>query len=489
VLFPTAITGAEGVGIGTSTPDAALNIVQNIGNTGASVHVNNSSSTAAADANLFLQTALGSTIIRHESGNAAVGYFEGVDQSDGKFKISSYPGAPAFSASGLVYDGVNNRIGIGTASPARLFHVNGPMRITPAALPSSPAAGELAFDSGASNALKYHNGSAWVSLTGGGGGDFMKDGSVAMTGALNMGSQNITSIGSNMTSAGNITFSTPSGNSMTLGGSTGAASTYLQSGTGGTTVTSSGTSATSINITSSGVGGGITLSQNASGAINIGNASATGAVTIQGAGTNTLTSSKVAAGAVTVSATGGTTATTLITSNGTGSSAVNITSTGANSGIRLAPNGTGVVTVSGALTATGNITAPAYFYSSDRRLKENIEAVDPELILKLRGVTFDWKSTGKPEIGLIAQEVEDVVPVLVQTNPETGMKSVKYGNIVALAIEAIKTLWNKVSGHDAEIERLAKENAELKQQMLELQKNQELILKKLDQIQRAPAAN
>ncbi|MGE3760166.1 MAG: tail fiber domain-containing protein, partial [Pseudobdellovibrionaceae bacterium] len=118
--------------------------------------------------------------------------------------------------------------------------------------------------------------------------------------------------------------------------------------------------------------------------------------------------------------------------------------------------------VSGALTATGNITAPAYFYSSDRRLKENIEAVDPKLILKLRGVTFDWKSTGKPEIGLIAQEVEDVVPVLVQTNPETGMKSVKYGNIVALAIEAIKDLWRKLTDLDGRVAKLEQQNEELK---------------------------
>ena len=60
-------------------------------------------------------------------------------------------------------------VGIGSTSPGRLLDVNGPMRIEPAALPGTPAAGDLAIDSGSSNTLKYYNGSAWVSASGGGG--------------------------------------------------------------------------------------------------------------------------------------------------------------------------------------------------------------------------------------------------------------------------------------------------------------------------------
>ena len=55
----------------------------------------------------------------------------------------------------------------------------------------------------------------------------------------------------------------------------------------------------------------------------------------------------------------------------------------------------------------------------------------------MRGVSFDWLENGGSEIGVIAQEVEDVLPDVVNTN-EDGIKSVKYGNMVGLLIEAIK---------------------------------------------------
>ena len=55
----------------------------------------------------------------------------------------------------------------------------------------------------------------------------------------------------------------------------------------------------------------------------------------------------------------------------------------------------------------------------------------------MRGVSFDWIADGSSEVGVIAQEVEDVLPDVVNTN-EDGIKSVKYGNIVAVLIEAIK---------------------------------------------------
>jgi hypothetical protein len=55
-------------------------------------------------------------------------------------------------------------VGIGTTSPARLLHVEGPMRLTPAALPGTPAAGDVAIDSGDSNKLKYYDGSGWQTL-------------------------------------------------------------------------------------------------------------------------------------------------------------------------------------------------------------------------------------------------------------------------------------------------------------------------------------
>jgi hypothetical protein len=95
--------------------------------------------------------------------------------------------------------------------------------------------------------------------------------------------------------------------------------------------------------------------------------------------------------------------------------------------------------VSGSINATGDITA---FHSSDERLKDNIQPIPNALdkVLELTGNTFDWNDksdhTGK-DVGVIAQEVENVLPNIVTTRPD-GYKAVKYDRIVALLIEAIK---------------------------------------------------
>jgi hypothetical protein len=86
---------------------------------------------------------------------------------------------------------------------------------------------------------------------------------------------------------------------------------------------------------------------------------------------------------------------------------------------------------SGNWTATGNVTA-----YSDERLKSNIKTIDNALdkVQNLRGVTFD--KDGKAGLGVIAQEVQKVLPEVVQEGEE--YLSVAYGNIVGVLIEAIK---------------------------------------------------
>lgn len=88
--------------------------------------------------------------------------------------------------------------------------------------------------------------------------------------------------------------------------------------------------------------------------------------------------------------------------------------------------------LSGSFTASGNITA-----YSDERLKSNVETIPNALVkvLNVRGVTFDMNS--ERATGVIAQELEKVLPEAVFDNKD-GMKSVAYGNIVGLLIEAIK---------------------------------------------------
>ncbi|MBP6920897.1 MAG: tail fiber domain-containing protein, partial [Candidatus Omnitrophica bacterium] len=93
-----------------------------------------------------------------------------------------------------------------------------------------------------------------------------------------------------------------------------------------------------------------------------------------------------------------------------------------------------------ALQVGGNITAQAFFYSSDRALKTDIEPAQNSLekILSLSGKTFKWKQDGRPDMGLIAQDVEQVYPELVSTDPVTGLKSIEYGNLIAPLIEAVR---------------------------------------------------
>ncbi len=113
---------------------------------------------------------------------------------------------------------------------------------------------------------------------------------------------------------------------------------------------------------------------------------------------------------------------------------------------------------------SAGIIANSYLYASDRRLKQNIVPLSDSLskILSLNGYSFDWKSDGKHDIGVIAQEIEKIFPALVHTNPGTGMKSVEYGNLVAPIIEAIKELASTVKNNTTEINTLKSENAILK---------------------------
>ena len=101
--------------------------------------------------------------------------------------------------------------------------------------------------------------------------------------------------------------------------------------------------------------------------------------------------------------------------------------------------------VTGAIYATGNVVA-----YSDRRAKENIVTIDSPLakVLGLRGVYYN--KIGKPEtreVGVIAQETNEVLPEVVSYDKENDQYGVAYGNITALLIEAVKEL-------SAEVKRL-----------------------------------
>ena len=119
----------------------------------------------------------------------------------------------------------------------------------------------------------------------------------------------------------------------------------------------------------------------------------------------------------------------------------------------------------GNMSNSGSITTTLLIQTSDRRLKHNISDLSNSLekTMKLRGVSYQWKDQTKTQdnqIGLIAQEVEEVFPEFVHTNEE-GMKAVNYAQLNAVLIEAIKELNSKV-------ESLENENTKLKSSLEEV---------------------
>lgn len=114
---------------------------------------------------------------------------------------------------------------------------------------------------------------------------------------------------------------------------------------------------------------------------------------------------------------------------------------GAGPGNNLVGSNALIYDINGNLVCEGDVIA-----GSDRAIKENIETITGALdkVLALRGVSFNYKASGKPNIGLIAQEVQEILPMVVNTNESTGLLGVSYISIVGLLVEAIKELQAQV---------------------------------------------
>ena len=115
-----------------------------------------------------------------------------------------------------------------------------------------------------------------------------------------------------------------------------------------------------------------------------------------------------------------------------------VTSTGNFGGIGVLM----AIDAGGNLTMQGNVTA-----FSDSRLKTNLKPIGLALdkVCYLNGYTYDRIATGRREVGLIAQELRDVLPEAVFGDEAEGVLSVAYGNVVALLVEAIKELRSEVN--------------------------------------------
>jgi hypothetical protein len=109
--------------------------------------------------------------------------------------------------------------------------------------------------------------------------------------------------------------------------------------------------------------------------------------------------------------------------------------------------GIGTSTPAAKLHVAGNIKTNTINETSDARFKKNIQSIDTPLskVLSLRGVYFYWdldnpdvqEIDSSKQIGMIAQEVEKILPELVNTDAN-GYKSVEYSRVVAVLVEAMK---------------------------------------------------
>jgi hypothetical protein len=100
--------------------------------------------------------------------------------------------------------------------------------------------------------------------------------------------------------------------------------------------------------------------------------------------------------------------------------------------------------VSGSLTTTGTITGTDCIATSDERLKDNISTAPVGLVDELHGREWEWKESGEKGSGVVAQELEQVLPHLVHEDDE-GMKAVSYNGLVAYLIEEVKALKAEVA--------------------------------------------
>jgi hypothetical protein len=118
--------------------------------------------------------------------------------------------------------------------------------------------------------------------------------------------------------------------------------------------------------------------------------------------------------------------------------------------VTLATNATSANTPSSIVARDGNgsftagtITCSDLNSTSDKNLKTDVSTFNDALyvINQLRGVNFTWKGLEKQSIGVIAQEVEEILPQLVETSEH---KSVNYNGLIGVLIQAVKELSNEV---------------------------------------------
>jgi hypothetical protein len=328
-----------------------------------------------------------------------------------------------------------------------------------ATAPTKAISGQLWWDT-SNSLLKVYDGSAWrgifASVTGNLAISNATASTTTTTGALTVAG-GVGVVGN--INAGNVAGTTLTGNVTSSG--TSSFSTATISTLANVTATTASTTTTTGALR---VAGGVGVVGN----INAGNVAGT---TLTGNVTSTGTSSFATATISTLANVTATTASTTTTSGAlrvaggvgvvgnlyAGGTAIrftgNVASTSTTTGTVVITGGLGV---SGALNVGGDVTA---FATSDQRLKENVAVIESALekVSSLRGVTFNWNQTARDlgkinadrEVGVIAQDLEEVLPEVVKTRDD-GYLAVQYEKLVPLLIESIKDLKKEIRVTDSQ---------------------------------------
>jgi len=105
------------------------------------------------------------------------------------------------------------------------------------------------------------------------------------------------------------------------------------------------------------------------------------------------------------------------------------------------------------VTATGVVTATDFNSTSDAKLKTNVQAIPNPLdkIVRIDGVSFNWIENNKPSMGVIADNIEEVLPELVS---DTDPKTVNYNGLIGLLIEVVKDQQTQINSLNERLSQL-----------------------------------
>ena len=130
------------------------------------------------------------------------------------------------------------------------------------------------------------------------------------------------------------------------------------------------------------------------------------------------------------------------------------------------------ITNAGEAHFTRTVRAPAFVQTSSLRHKSDVATVTDavDLVGRLRGARFLWNETGKPSLGLIAEEAAEIVPELVEMDERSGRaEAVNYAALTAVLIEAVKEQRGQIQDQQRQIEARREEIQTLRTRLSRLE--------------------